>query len=87
MLRAKIRHDRNICRFEYKTGDFFLSDHPDLKKGLERKLIHKYFGPFQVVGRNTFHIKKSPTIELRQDCHKFYQAAEELDVSRSLVQQ
>jgi hypothetical protein len=32
MEKAKLDHDRQIKKFEYKIGDFVLTDHPELKK-------------------------------------------------------
>ena len=53
MTKAKIRHDRNIRKFEYEEGDLVLCDHPRLKKGLAKVLAHKYYGPFQIMKKNT----------------------------------
>lgn len=52
MDKAKIDHDRKIKKFEYNIGDFVLTDHPKLKKGLSHGLAHKYYGPFVIVGKN-----------------------------------
>ncbi|CAF1095885.1 unnamed protein product [Brachionus calyciflorus] len=52
MNRAKIDHDRKIHKFEYKIGDLVLVDHPELKKGLSSGIARKFYGPFEVVGKN-----------------------------------
>ncbi|CAF1034793.1 unnamed protein product, partial [Brachionus calyciflorus] len=52
MNKAKIHHDRNIKKTEYKIGELVLTDHPELKKGLSSGIAHKYFGPFEIVGKN-----------------------------------
>ncbi|RNA19912.1 hypothetical protein BpHYR1_052607 [Brachionus plicatilis] len=52
MDRAKIRHDRQIKKFDYNIGDLVLTDHVKLKQGMCSGLAHKYFGPFVVVGKH-----------------------------------
>ncbi|RMZ97678.1 hypothetical protein BpHYR1_033445, partial [Brachionus plicatilis] len=47
-----IRHDRNIRKFEYEVGDFVLTDHVQLKKGLSCGLAHKYHGPFENMAKH-----------------------------------
>ncbi|CAF1075304.1 unnamed protein product [Brachionus calyciflorus] len=62
MNKAKIQHDRKIKKTEYKIGELVLTDHPELKKGLSSGIAHKYFGPFEIVGKNPnnvdYYIKK-----------------------------
>ncbi|CAF1157772.1 unnamed protein product, partial [Brachionus calyciflorus] len=43
MDKAKINHDRQIKKTEYKVGDLVLTDHPELKKGLSSGI-----GPIKV---------------------------------------
>ena len=57
--KAKFDHDRKIKKFEYSIGDYVLTDHPKLKKGLSHGLAHKYNGPFVVVGKNENNCIKS----------------------------
>ncbi|CAF1061670.1 unnamed protein product [Brachionus calyciflorus] len=52
MNKAKIRHDRNIRKFEYEVGDLVLTDHVQLKKGLSSGLAHKYHGPFEIMAKH-----------------------------------
>ncbi|RNA41791.1 hypothetical protein BpHYR1_051304 [Brachionus plicatilis] len=42
MDKAKLDNDRKIKKFEYNIGDYVLTDHPKLKKGLSHGLAHKY---------------------------------------------
>ena len=61
--KEKVRHDRKIKKGEYEIGDYVLCNHPKLKKGCSRGLAHKYYGPFEVVGRSenkiNYQIKKA----------------------------
>ena len=52
MEKAKIQHDPQIKKFDYNIGDYVLTDHPKLKKGLSHGLAHKYYGPYIIVGKN-----------------------------------
>ncbi|CAF0882494.1 unnamed protein product [Brachionus calyciflorus] len=52
MDKAKIRHNRNIKKFEYQVGDLVLTDHVKVKKGVSSGLAHKYHGPFIIVINN-----------------------------------
>jgi hypothetical protein len=56
MEKAKLDHDRSIKKFEYKLGYLVLTDHPELKKGLSSGIAHKYYGPFEIVGKNPNNI-------------------------------
>ena len=52
MNRAKQYHDRRIRKKEYQLGDWVLSNHPHIKKGLSRGLAPRYYGPFIIVGKH-----------------------------------
>ncbi|CAF0755600.1 unnamed protein product [Brachionus calyciflorus] len=52
MEKSKIDFDRHIKKLEYKIGDLVLCDHPKLKKGLSQGVARKFYGPFEVVGKN-----------------------------------
>ncbi|RNA39717.1 RNA-directed DNA polymerase (reverse transcriptase) domain containing [Brachionus plicatilis] len=71
MDKAKLDHDRKIKKFEYNIGDYVLTDHPKLKKGLLHGLAH-YHGPFVVVGKNEnncdylIKLASSPRSKVRQ---------------------
>ncbi|CAF1117398.1 unnamed protein product [Brachionus calyciflorus] len=45
-----------------KSAKVYYSDHPELKKGLSSGIAHKYYGPFEKVGKNPnnidYYIKK-----------------------------
>ncbi|RNA05786.1 hypothetical protein BpHYR1_003568 [Brachionus plicatilis] len=72
MDKAKLEHDRKIRKFEYKVGDYVLTDHPKLKKGHSHGLAHKYYGPFVIVGINEnkvdyfIRLASSPRSKIKQ---------------------
>lgn len=52
MEKAKLRHYRNIRKYEYQVGELVLTDHPRLSKGVSTGLAHKYYGPFVIVSKH-----------------------------------
>lgn len=72
MDKTKIEHDRKIRRNTYKFGDYVLTDHPKLKKGLSHGFALKYYGPYVVVGVNEngcdylIRLASSPRAKVKQ---------------------
>ena len=100
MNKAKIRHDRNIRKFEYEVGDFVLTDHVQLKKGLSSGLAHKYHGPSEIMAKHPNNVnyvikrvnqKRSKTFLIHKNRLKKYfghfNQSQDIAANQSIVDQ
>ena len=89
----RIIHDRVVKKVRYELGDKVLVNHPKISKGSSQGINPKYWGPFEIVGRNrngvTYLIKniikpKSKVKQIHVSNLKTYYDESTIDVSETV---